>query len=541
MAIYHFSRNGVSPAAGSSAVKASAYISGETMFRELTAVECSYRRAERVVLHDVELPEAAPAEYRDPETLWNAAEAAQRGNECYAHRENMALPRELADKDGEFEKLMRDYAERVVKATGHAVEWAIHDDGDGNIHAHKLESDLALGERGFERPTARRSVKCYLCRKAGAPEIWVDAADWKAWARPEGYEKVFNFNDGVRRTMSEARAVGLDKADRKSKNPVASIVRPDWKDARKAGREELVERRKLWADCVNEALERNGFSERVSHLSNAERGLEEKPTRHLGYRANAMEREAARRAERDDAEYSPVTRIGRENEEIKARNAEAAAMRGCDLENLRELCRLAADKAENIYEYREMLEGWHVTVAERGGDLLIGDGDDPSFEPTPLSGMCPELTPEGLEERFLRNVEADIERKGAEIEAEYRAAEAERQRITGIRDAYLSDMRSAYLGYRKRAHGLEGAPLGEFPRLRLPSPPKEVRNDPEVKRMFLQYRHRADDLRLGLASGVPKKKGGGHGNGGAPAQGQEQRRVVEQSRPAQGLSQQQNR
>ena len=541
MAIYHFSRNGVSPAAGSSAVKASAYISGETMFRELTAVECSYRRAERVVLHDVELPEAAPAEYRDPETLWNAAEAAQRGNECYAHRENMALPRELADKDGEFEKLMRDYAERVVKATGHAVEWAIHDDGDGNIHAHKLESDLALGERGFERPTDRRSVKCYLCRKAGAPEIWVDAADWKAWARPEGYEKVFNFNDGVRRTMSEARAVGLDKADRKSKNPVASIVRPDWKDARKAGREELVERRKLWADCVNEALERNGFSERVSHLSNAERGLEEKPTRHLGYRANAMEREAARRAKRDGAEYSPVTRIGRENEEIKARNAEAAAMRGCDLENLRELCRLAADKAENIYEYREMLEGWHVTVAERWGDLLIGDGDDLSFEPTPLSGMCPELTPEGLEERFLRNVEADIERKGAEIEAEYRAAEAERQRITGIRDAYLSDMRSAYLGYRKRAHGLEGAPLGEFPRLRLPSPPKEVRNDPEVKRMFLQYRYKADELRLGLASGVPKKKTGGHGSGGASAQGQEQRRVVEQSRPAQGRSQQQNR
>lgn len=541
MAIYHFSRNGVSPAAGSSAVKASAYISGETMFRELTAVECSYRRAERVVLHDVELPEAAPAEYRDPETLWNAAEAAQRGNECYAHRENMALPRELADKDGEFEKLMRDYAERVVKATGHAVEWAIHDDGDGNIHAHKLESDLALGERGFERPTDRRSVKCYLCRKAGAPEIWVDAADWKAWARPEGYEKVFNFNDGVRRTMSEARAVGLDKADRKSKNPVASIVRPDWKDARKAGREELVERRKLWADCVNEALERNGFSERVSHLSNAERGLEEKPTRHLGYRANAMEREAARRAERDGAEYSPVTRIGRENEEIKARNAEAAAMRGCDLENLRELCRLAADKAENIYEYREMLEGWHVTVAERGGDLLIGDGDDPSFEPRPLSDMCPELAGDGLENRFIRNVEADIERKGRQALAERAAARAEAARIEGIKQSYLASMASAFAEYRRDARAAKGTPLGEFPKLKLPRPPKEVRDDQEVKRAYLGYRYKADDLRLGLASGVPKKKGGGHGSGVAPAQGQEQRRVVEQSRPAQGRSQQQNR
>lgn len=533
MAIYHFSRNGVSPAAGSSAVKASAYISGATMFRELTAVECSYRRAERVVARGVKLPEAAPDEHRDPEALWNAAEAAQRGNECYAHRENMALPIELAGVDGEFERLMRDYAERVVKATGHAVEWAIHDDGNGNIHAHGLESDLAVGERGFERPTERRSVKCYLCRKPGGEDTWVDAADWKSWAKKEGYEKVFNFRDGVRRTMSEAEAAGLGKGDRKSKNPVASIVRPDGEDARKAGRDELVERRRLWADCVNAALERNGFSERVSHLSNADRGLEEEPTRHLGYRASAMERRAKREAEREGREYRPVTRIGRENEEIGSRSAEAAVTRDIE-DNLRELCRIAAEKAENIYQYREMLEGWGVTVGRSGGDLLIGDGDDPSFEPMPLSVMCPELTPEGLEERFLENVEADIERKGAEILEALAAAEAERRRVTGIRDAYLGDMKRAYIEYRKKAHGLEGTALAAFPKLKLKRPPKEVRDDPEVKRMFLQYRHKADDMRLGLASGVPKKKGGGHGNGGPASQGQTQRRVVEQPHSRQG-------
>lgn len=540
MAIYHFDRNGVSPAAGSSAVKASAYISGATMFRELTAVECSYRRAERVVAHGVKLPEAAPDEYRDPEALWNAAEAAHRGNECYAHRENMALPRELAEKDGEFEMLMRDYAERVVKATGHAVEWAIHDDGDGNIHAHELESDLALGERGFERPTERRSVKCYLCRKPDGGDTWVDAADWKGWAKPEGYEKVFNFNDGVQRTMSEAKAVGLGKGDRKSRNPVSMVVTRDWADARKAAKSALVKRRKLWADCVNAALERNGFSERVSHLSNAERGLDEEPTRHLGYRAHAIEREAARRAERDGAEYAPVTRIGRENEEIRAMNAEAAAMRGIE-ENLRELCRLAADKAENIYEYRETLEGWGVTVGERGGDLLIGDGDDPSFEPRPLSDMCPELAGDGLENRFIRNVEADIERKGRQALAERAAARAEAARIEGIKQSYLASMASAFAEYRRDARAAKGTPLGEFPKLKLPRPPKDVRDDQEVKRAYLGYRYKADDLRLGLASGVPKKKGGGHGSGVAPAQGQEQRRVVEQSRPAQGRSQQQNR
>jgi hypothetical protein len=539
MAIYHFDRNGVSPAAGSSAVKASVYISGATMFRELTASKCSYRRAERVVAHGVKLPEAAPDEYRDPEALWNAAEAAQQGNECYAHRENMALPIELAGIDGEFERLMEDYAERVVKETGHAVEWAIHDDGNGNIHAHELESDLAVGERGFERPTERKNVKCYLCRKPGGGDTWVDAADWKGWARPEGYEKVFNFNDGVQRTMSEAKAAGLGKADRKSRNPVSMVVTRDWADARKAAKSALVERRKLWADCVNAALERNGFSERVSHLSNAERGLEEEPTRHLGYRANAMERDAMRRAERDGAEYSPVTRIGRENEEIRARNAEAA-MHAIE-ENLRELCRHAADKAENIYEYREMLEGWRVTVGERGGDLLIGDGDDPSFEPRPLSDMCPELAGDGLENRFIRNVEADIERKGRQALAERAAARAEAARIEGIKQSYLASMASAFAEYRRDARAAKGTPLGEFPKLKLPKVPKEVRDDQEVRQAYLGYRYKADDLRLGLASGVPKKKGGGHGCGGAPAQGQEQRRVVEQSRSMQGRSQQQNR
>jgi hypothetical protein len=540
MAIYHFDRNGVSPAAGSSAVKASAYISGATVFRELTASKCSYRRAERVVAHGVKLPEAAPDEYRDPETLWNAAEAAQQGNECYAHRENMALPIELASIDGEFERLMEDYAERVVKETGHAVEWAIHDDGNGNMHAHELESDLAVGERGFERPTERKNVKCYLCRKPGGGDTWVDAADWKGWARPEGYEKVFNFNDGVQRTMSEAKAAGLGKGDRKSRNPVSMVVTRDWADARKAAKSALVERRKLWAVCVNEALERNGFSERVSHLSNAERGLEEEPTRHLGYRANAMEREAMRRAERDGVEYSPVTRIGRENEEIRARNAEAAAMRGIE-ENLRELCRIAAERSQDIYEYREMLKGWGVTVSDGARGMLIGDADAPWLEAMPLGEMCPELGGDGLHRAFRENVAADIREKGRQVLAKRAAAKAEAARIEGIKQSYLVAMGSAFAEYRREARAAKGTPLGEFPKLKMPKVPKEVREDQEVRQAYLSYRYKADDLRLGLASGVPKKKTGGHGSGGAPAQGQEQRRVVEQSRPAQGRSQQQNR
>ena len=45
--------------------------------------------------------------------------------------------------------------------------------------------------------------------------------------------------------------------------------------------------------------------------------------------------------------------------EIEGRGGESYKM------NLRELCRLAADRAENIYEYREMLEGWGVDTQFR--------------------------------------------------------------------------------------------------------------------------------------------------------------------------------
>lgn len=56
-------------------------------------------------------------------------------------------------------------------------------------------------------------------------------------------------------------------------------------------------------------------------------------------------------------------------------------------------------------------------------------------------------------------------------------------------------MRKTYLDYRKKAHGLEGTALAAFPKLELKRPPKEVMDDPEVKRLWLAYRRGADELR----------------------------------------------
>ncbi len=48
--------------------------------------------------------------------------------------------------------------------------------------------------------------------------------------------------------------------------------------------------RKAWADLTNDFLERNGSPERIDHRSNAERGIDEIPTVHMGVAACQMEK-----------------------------------------------------------------------------------------------------------------------------------------------------------------------------------------------------------------------------------------------------------
>jgi hypothetical protein len=59
----------------------------------------------------------------------------------------------------------------------------------------------------------------------------------------------------------------------------------DWNN-----REYLHQWREKWADYANHALEKAGIQERISHLSNEARGLEQLPTVHLGHVAHGMEK-----------------------------------------------------------------------------------------------------------------------------------------------------------------------------------------------------------------------------------------------------------
>lgn len=282
MAIYHLNARGVSPARGSSAVASAAYQSGETLRDETTGDLKRYARKERIADAGLALPDGAPEWNR--QRLWNEATRSHvGGTELVAKRYEFALPRELnLDEQRacvlDFCGLFKDKA----------CDWAIHDSGDGNPHAHVLVSALKLGAEGFERPKAQKSTKVYLCRRPDGSDVMVAAKDWKA-AKAEGIEKVYNFKDGERRTMSQAEAQGLTKDDRKTKTPVAVTAKMDGAKAFDAEKAELKRVRASWAQIANKRLAEHAarhdeVAVTIDHRSFENRKIEYVPTVHEGQR-----------------------------------------------------------------------------------------------------------------------------------------------------------------------------------------------------------------------------------------------------------------
>ena len=79
-----------------SAVASAAYQSGERLFSEYDQKQKYYSHKSEIVHTEILLPPHAPPEYADRNTLWNAAEAAEKQwNSQLARRFVLAIPREL--------------------------------------------------------------------------------------------------------------------------------------------------------------------------------------------------------------------------------------------------------------------------------------------------------------------------------------------------------------------------------------------------------------------------------------------------------------
>ena len=240
IAIYHWNIGIVSRGKGKSAVAAAAYRSGEKLTNEWDGMTHDYTRKGGVVHTEIMLPPHAPPSFSDRSTLWNSVELYEKaGNAQLAREIDAALPIELSRE--EQIRLVREYCSSQFVSRGMCVDYAIHDTDSGNPHCHIMLTMRPLDERG-------------------------------AWAAKS--KKEYDLDENGERIHLPSGRYKTHKVDLTG-----------WND-----KDNTLLWRKAWADFTNDFLERNGSPERIDHRSNAERGIDELPTVHMGVAACQMEK-----------------------------------------------------------------------------------------------------------------------------------------------------------------------------------------------------------------------------------------------------------
>lgn len=250
MAIYHCSIKIIGRSGGKSAVASAAYRSGGKLYDDRTGHTHDFTKKRGVVFTEVSLPAHAPPEYADRNVLWNAVEKAEKKSNAQLAREiEVALPKELS-RECQIE-IVRRYVQENFISAGMCADWALHDKGDGNPHAH-----IMLTMRGI-KPDG-------------------------SWAAKE--KKAYALDEEENRIPVIDPATGKQKLGRRNEKMWKRItVEPnDWNDHGKA---EIW--RKSWADICNEYL---SVEQRIDHRSYKRQEIDLEPTIHEGYRARKMEK-----------------------------------------------------------------------------------------------------------------------------------------------------------------------------------------------------------------------------------------------------------
>lgn len=147
MAIYHCSIQIIGRSKGKSAVASAAYRSGQKLYDEETGLTHDFTKKRGVVFTEVALPAHAPPDYADRNVLWNAVQKVEKKSDAQLAREiEVALPNELS-RDCQIE-IVRRYVQDNFVSAGMCADWALHDKGDGNPHAHIMLTTRPLKSDG---------------------------------------------------------------------------------------------------------------------------------------------------------------------------------------------------------------------------------------------------------------------------------------------------------------------------------------------------------------------------------------------------------
>ena len=240
-------------------IGAAAYQSGDKIYSEYEHEWKSGDHLERIIHKEILLPPNAPEKYRDRATLWNAVDAAEdKSTAQTARRIIMALPKELTQEQNIA--LIRNYCQTSFVDRGMIADFAVHDDEEGNPHAHVLLTMRSLNEQG----------------------------EWNMKTRTE--------------FILDENGKCIQTANGKFKRRCVS-----WDGWNDRGNCEVW--RHEWEVMQNAALEKAGREERIDMRSFERQGIELAPTVHLGPAASALEKKGIR------------TELGDHNRAVKLINA----------------------------------------------------------------------------------------------------------------------------------------------------------------------------------------------------------------------------
>lgn len=249
MAIYHCSVKIIGRSKGKSVIAAAAYRAGEKLYDRETGLTHDYTRKSGVVHREILLPDHAPKEYLDRQTLWKSVtKVEKKSNAQFAREIEVALPVEFS-RELQL-AVIREYVRTNFVSEGMCADIAIHDKRNGNPHAHIL----------------------LTTRPMKADGSW-GAKEKKEYARDE---------DGNRIPLIDKKT-GKQKLGKRNEKlwKRITVQANDWND-----RGNVEKWRKSWADICNCYL---SVEHQIDHRSYERQGLPIEPTIHEGFRARQME------------------------------------------------------------------------------------------------------------------------------------------------------------------------------------------------------------------------------------------------------------
>ena len=299
MAIFHLNIKIITRGKGMSAVSAAAYRAGVKITNAYDGVTHDYTRKTGVVHTEIILPGHAPRIYYDRSVLWNAVENVEKAKNSQLAREiDIALPVELSREQNL--ELVRNYVKNSFVDKGMCADISIHDNRDGNPHAHIMLTMRPINENGI---WGSKQKKEYILDKCG--------------------KKIYD--------------------PKKKTYKCRSVESTDWND-----RDKAEEWRKAWADSVNEYLKKLNQPVKIDHRSYIRQGIEQIPTIHLGPAAWQMEKRGIQ------------TDLGNINREIEVTNKELRMLNARIRKAKNELFAMPLADAPSMIDVAKNVHAWHT-------------------------------------------------------------------------------------------------------------------------------------------------------------------------------------